>query len=624
MTMPLRIRMMGIRYSLVTRPVVWALGFLVVGVLLGTYGGTLPTGILGLVVLLGFCVCGFLYSKCRYMPVFFFVLFLVVGMGRGLLRMGLEITQPLLVQVEGVVLDTGGFTAGGNQRVVARVSYGGQSLRLMVYVRPHLPYVKLGQAVTLTGEIQPLTRAVNPGGYDAFLHLRPRKINGVMWPDVVTLGAVQPGFFVTMRQVRDAAAGVFDAVLPMQEAGIIRSMVLGDRVDLDRDLVETYRVAGIRHILSISGMHVTILTLAVNALLGRILSARRAGLLTLGIMVLYCFMTGAAIATVRAVTMGGVLVFARVLYREYDLPTTISWACIALLVYEQLMIYNVGFQLSFGAVYGIALLTTPLERLLMKARMPAYGKFRNSLAVAMAAAFSTYIVFAHHFYEIPVYSVPANLIVLPLMSLLLVLGVVTIIVGFVWLPAAAIPAGVVYYILIFYEGVSVFFGSLPGALWRTGGGSVPVSLAGVGVLVVFVYVMHGFGADLKRRLPMLFFSVTLLVLVVFIRDFAPRPQVTALYTPGEYIVERFRGNITVTGTGRGGERELLRYLDRRGVYRACTLVLTEWPRTGDATRLAPVMERVRVLYIHGPAMPLPTALRHAVEAQGVEVVFVVR
>jgi len=610
------------------RPALWCAGFIAVGVLVGT--GTFPLVFTPVmyVLLLAFavCVCGVLYKKYRYAPVFFFVLFLTLGMWRGAARMepSATVMHPGVQDFYGLVLDTEGWTAGGNQRVVVRVFHArhdNESLRLMVYLRPHLPTVTIGQSIQLTGEILPLERAQNPGGYDAFLHLGTQKIDGILWPIHVEAGEVQTNFFTLTRQARNAMAAVFDEVLPLREAGVIRSMVLGDRDDLNRDLVEIYRVAGIRHVLSISGMHVTILTLFVNALLGKVLNPRRAGLATLAIMVVYCLMTGAAIATVRAVSMGAVLVFARVLYRDYDLLTTISWAFIGLLVWEPLMIYNVGFQLSFSAVYGIAILTAPLERLFARIKMPAYGKIRNGLAVSCAAAFSTYIVFAFHFYEIPLYSIVANVLLLPFMLALLVMGVVTALVGLVWLPAATIPAGVVYFILRLYETVSRFFGSLPHALVPTGGGSIPVAAASVAVLLTFAYVMHGFGPQIKKRLPLLLFATAALLGAIYVQNFPPRVQTTHLHTPGAYTITRHHAQAAITGTGRGGERDLERYLNRRNIRRADSLTLTEWPRPGDATRLAPLMPRIHTLYLPAPQRPLPTQLQRAVEENGVRVVF---
>jgi ComEC/Rec2-related protein len=592
------------------------LGFLTAGIIIGTASAAMA----GLSIILGLCICGFLYKKHRYRPVFFFVLFLAAGMARGASRMVVPVEEPAYVYLQGWVVDTGGLTAGGNQRAVVRDT--GSPLRLMVYIPPHLPRAEVGQGIYVSGELLPLARAANPGGYDAFLHLRTQKIDGIIRPDAVSLGEVNPSFYAVMRRVRDRIAAVYDGTLPARDAGVVRSIVLGDREDLDRGLVEIYRVAGIRHLLSISGLHVTVLTVALAALLGRLMPRRRAGLITLAVMILYCLMTGAAVATVRAVMMGGVLVFARVLYREYDLLATVSWACVALLLYEPLMLFNVGFQLSFGAVYGIAVLTAPIERLLTLLRMPAYGKFREGLAVSMAASFSTYIVFAHHFYEIPLYSVFANVVVIPLFTLMLVLGVVTGLVGLVWLPAATVPAGAVFFILRFYGWVGDFVNALPFSMVRTGGGNVAVSLAGVAVLLIFAYVMNGFGPELKRRVPVLLFGFAALLLCLFIRDYPLRPRVTELDTPGNYAVHRYRGSVHITGTGRGGEAELTRYLNRLGVNRACGLELTAWPRLNDLPRLAGVMERIYTLYLPGPPRPLPEILGKAIEANGVEVIFI--
>jgi competence protein ComEC len=602
------------------RPALFALGFLVVGIIAGTFDLSLPIYIL--LLLLGFCVCGVLNKKYRYFPVFFFMLFLLAGLWRGGSRMEIPVTPAGEVVLFGRVTDVSALTAGGNRRVIGKFTHEGNNFLLAVYLRPHLQTVKIGQDITVTGEIIPLSRAVNPGGYDAFLHLRTMKVDAVIWPTEITTGEINTNFLTTLRQFRDRLAAVFDATLPPREAGIIRSMVLGDREDLHHDLTEIYRVAGIRHILSISGLHITIITLVLNLLLGKLINPRKAGLATLFIMILYCLMTGAAMATVRAVTMGGILVFAKVLYRDYDLLTSISWACIALLLYEPLMLFNVGFQLSFGAVYGIAILTAPLERLLTLAKIPAFGRFRNGLAVSAAATFSTYIVLAHHFYEIPLYSILANVIIIPFVVVLLVLGIVTGFVGLLWLPAAALPGSGVFYILQFYEWVSRFFGSLPFAMVRTGGGSIIVSLAGVLVLLLFAYMMHGFGAEIKRRLPLMLFGVAALMLCVFLRDYPLRSQITELDTTGNYVVERYKNTVTVTGNGRGGERDLLRYLDKRGVNRACSLTLTDWPRPADIERIIPLFDRIRVLYIPASERLLPEALTQAARVARVEIILI--
>ena len=598
------------------RPLVWALGFLVAGIVIGRVDAlrTLnPVVLFSLSLGLGLIFCGLLYRVYKYKPVFAFVLFLLMGLLRVDNSLHNHVTELVYIEFSGVVVDVG-RTGGGNQRAVVR----GEDFRIMAYIRPHQPQVALGQEVMLTGYLRPLTHPANPGGYNQFQHLRSQKVDATIWPDEIVLGEVQSSLVVNLRRFRDRLGSVYDSLLPMREAGVMKSMVLGDRLDMDQDLAAQYRMMGIFHILSISGMHVTILTMAAFALLKQIMAERHAGILVLVVMIAYCLMTGAAVPTVRAVTMGGVLVFGRILYREYDLLASVSLAGIALLIFEPLYLFNMGFQLSFGAVFGIGVLKAPIERGLTLLRLPDGGGFRGSLSVGIAAVAASYVVFAYHLYEIPLYSVLGNLVIMPTVTILLVVGVLVGIVGLVWLPAAEILAGPVYYILRFYELASGFFASLPGAMALTGGGNLAVTLAGVGVLLAFAYAFSGFGEDFHKRLTLLFCGILVLIGCLFLRDFPTDLRITALYTRGQYAALRHRGDMLIIGNGQGGEAVLTRYMDMRGVRRAHGLVLTEPPRPADVRRIEGLLPRVRVLYLPGGFAP-SEALQEAALANNVTI-----
>jgi len=585
------------------RPILWALAFLISGIILGAYGN-LP--LFGLATLAGLFLCALLFRMYKYWPVFIFAAFLLVGF----LRMGHSlqnyITEPVHVQLSGVAQDVG-ITSGGNQRVVVRTASG---LQIMAYIRPYQPWAALGQEITVTGELTPLAQPRNPGGYNQFQHLRSQKVDSTMWPEAVQLGDTRLSLTVILRSVRDRLAAVYDQVLPPREGAVLKSMILGDRYEMDRDLAAQYRTMGIFHILSISGLHVAILMMAFNKVLTLFVEERRAGLVVLVIMVLYCLMTGASPATVRAVTMGGVLIFGKVLGREYDLLVAVSWACIALLVYEPLFLFNVGFQLSFVAVFGIAILTKPVERMLAIARVPQ-GAFRSGLAVNIAAVCATYPVFAFHMYEIQLYSVVGNMIIAPTTTVILVLGLVIGLVGLVALPVATFMAGTVYYILRFYDVASSFFARLPFAMTPTSGGSLIVTGLGAAFLLLFAYAFNGFGDEFRRRVKFLPIAAAVLVAAIFIRHNPPGLRVTELDTFGNYTVMRHRNDVLVTGAPHGGEDALLRYLDMHGVTRANGLILTEMPRPQDASRLALLAERFDVFYISADATEVRTSLAMA-------------
>ena len=570
----------------------------------------------------------------------------------------------VLVAFSGFVLDVG-YTAGGNQRALIRGVHPqtGGRVRIMAYIRPHQRHVNLGQEVTVTGELLPLRRAVNPGGYDQFQHLRSQKIDATIWPESIQIDGMRRTLTLPLRETRDRLAAIYDELLPPREAAVIKSMVLGDRLDLDRDLAELYRVMGIFHILSISGLHVTILMVAANKLLVLFLDERRAGLVVLLVMILYCLMTGASIPTVRAVTMGGVLLGAKIIHRKYDLLASVSFACIALLLYEPLYLFNLGFQASFGAVFGIGILTAPVERFLIlllgtikktllacpldpvhfcgekSAKKPRivlpedlrffnfgefWSGFRRSLAVGISAVVSTYVVFAYHFYEIPLYSVLGNIVIMPTVGLILVLGVVVGIVGLVSMPVATLLSGAVYFVLRFYEAAAVFFSELPFAMLRTGGGNLIVSALGVVVLCMFAYTSHGFGKCFRKRAKFFCVCMVLFVAVVFVNAQPFSLQVTSLYTYGNYQVLRRSTDTLVIGAVHGGEADLLRYLDKRGVNRAA-LILTHPPQPADISRLERILPRIHTLYlpahVYGVTESLMLSTLDGLSLDGISTVF---
>jgi competence protein ComEC len=569
------------------RPVLWLLGFFICGILFSSKVFAFITAAV---------LCVVLYRLYRYWQVLIFAAFFLLGAWRINHSLHNHILEPTQVTFSGTVLDTG-YTSGGNQRAVVRgtCQTTGSRLRITAYIRPHQRHVILGQEVTFEGELLPLTYPVNPVDYNQFQHLRSQKIDAVIRPESIKTGGVRRSLIVILRGFRDKIAAVYDEILPPREAAVVKSMILGDRMDMDRDLADLYRVMGIFHILSISGLHVTIIMLAANRLLSLVILERRAALIVLCIMILYCLMTGAAVSTVRAVTMGGVLAGAKLLYRDYDLITSLAWACLALLLYEPLYLFNVGFQLSFGAVFGIAVLTAPTERFLSKLKMPPFKGFRKNLAVGISAIVSTNIVFAYHFYEIPLYSVVGNIIIMPTVGIILVLGLFVGLIGLVIMPLSYFLSGIVYFILRFYEASAILISSLPYAMILTGGGNLIISALGIAVLCSFAYAFREF-ENMKRKLSLFFMCCVLLTLALYLNANPRNLQITELETRGEYMVLRHGSDTLIIGAAHGGEESLLRYLDKRGKSRAA-LLLTHPPHPDDITRLAQLMPRIHTLYL---------------------------
>jgi ComEC/Rec2-related protein len=358
----------------------------------------------------------------------------------------------------------------------------------------------IGLKVTFSGMLEPLEHPTAPGDFDEFRYLRSRKTDAKVFPDKIEITEggdinLYLRLLIFLRQTRDRLVNVYDAALPPREAGIMKSVLLGDKSGLDEDTAELYRASGTYHLLCISGLHIGIFLLGLGGMFKLFINERYAWLAGLFILILYALLTGASVSTVRATVMGAVFVFSKLIFRDYDLPSSTSFACIALLIYEPLYLYDAGFQLSFGAVFGIAFLTAPVERGL--SRIMRGFPYKNALASGIAATLATYPILMYHFQEISTYGVIVNLFIIPTASLLVVSGLIVGIAGLFFIPAAMFLAGVSYYMLMFYDIICNFFNGLPYAQIQTGPPNLMICALVYAAIACFAMALSKFNNKLK-------------------------------------------------------------------------------------------------------------------------------
>jgi competence protein ComEC len=210
------------------------------------------------------------------------------------------------------------------------------------------------------------------------------------------------------------------------ELGLASAILLGTREGLDRDLMQSYSAAGLIHILSVSGLHVGVIYLALNFLF---FFTRRfpgwkgfkAPAILAGIWA-YAFITGLSPSVMRASFMFSIMLIGAGLRRANNIFNSLAAAAFLLMVLDPLIITRAGFQLSFMAVLGIACFERRLRDLWKpKAWLPE--KIWPLATVSLAAQLGTLPLSLYYFQSFPVYFLPANLVVIPLSSLVIYLGV---------------------------------------------------------------------------------------------------------------------------------------------------------------------------------------------------------
>ncbi len=255
--------------------------------------------------------------------------------------------------------------------------------------------------------------------------------------------------------VRDRLLSITD-LLFYDAAPLLRGVLWGDTAYIAQVDTQAFRVAGIGHILALSGLHVSFFAGALRFLV----PPKRPRLrfyLTGAFLLCYCAVAAFPPSLVRASVMTLCFLGADVRQRRADVPCAMALAALLILLCAPKALFDVGFQLSFGAVAGIALLLPPLSRLCQT--LPK--AFSQSACVSLSATCGTLPLSACYFGRVPLYSLAANLLILPLLPLSILPAFIAVLVYPLSPLIARTPAFIAYHIMALIRGASRFFSLLP-------------------------------------------------------------------------------------------------------------------------------------------------------------------
>ena len=210
-------------------------------------------------------------------------------------------------------------------------------------------------------------------------------------------------------------------------AATISAMLWGDKSGLAYDALSAFRTAGIAHIFALSGLHVSFFAAAL-ALLFRKSSNRLRFIITAAFVFLYCAVCAFPASLVRASVMTVCVLFAPLANRRADMLSSLSFAAIVILLFSPAQLGEAGFLMSVSAVYGIALFSRRLA-----SRLAPIGRAgAESAALSLSASFGVLPLTVYFFKRVPVFSLPANLLMLPLVPVAVLCGFIGVLISFIW------------------------------------------------------------------------------------------------------------------------------------------------------------------------------------------------
>lgn len=320
-----------------------------------------------------------------------------------------------------------------------------------------------GDYIMSNGSISLYQKSTNEGEFDRKAFYYAQMIDFAVKADsILTKESRFSLIYRRIDAIRDNLVQSLLRVTDKKTAGILSSMILGDKTYLDEDIKDLYQVTGISHILAISGLHISIVGMAFYKLLRKKKVGFTGAFVCSAVLILsYACMTGNAVSTQRAVGMFMLTMIAAILGRTGDMLNSLGIMVLYILWNNPFLLKYSGFVFSVGAILSIGIVV-PLMT----------AKKKNRFWTSVAIQLPMLPVVALNYYEIPVYAVFVNLIVIPLLPVIFISGLLAaILVGL--FGATAIIIGKIaifpaYILLAIYEWLCQAVVKLPGATQITG------------------------------------------------------------------------------------------------------------------------------------------------------------
>ncbi len=279
----------------------------------------------------------------------------------------------------------------------------------------------------------------NPGGFDYRAYLLQKGISAVTYADssrVVELGGSSGNLIKgTGLKIRQRVVNTLKKSLPNQQAALLSGMLIGARDDMTDTMEEAFSKAGLTHIMAVSGANVAFITFPLLFVFKKLRIGRNTGYVITAFAVTgFMFITGFEASVARAVIMALIIIFGKLIKVEPDIYTSIAAAAFFLLVYNPLLINNIGFQLSFSATLSIVAFYGIISK---KLHIPGIPKaITNTAAVTIAAQIGVIPITVYHFNVVSIISLITNILVVPITAVVTILGILIAAAGQISLSAS--------------------------------------------------------------------------------------------------------------------------------------------------------------------------------------------
>jgi competence protein ComEC len=468
--------------------------------------------------------------------------------------------------------------------------------------------IKYGDKIELKGKIEEIEDLSNPGILSYSDYLRNKgitcRVRSTRAPPRV-LGHGGNLLKKLSINLKNRLMIVPLKTLPEPYSTLLASIVFGTKAaKAPKEIKDTYKKAGVAHLLVASGMHLGILVGVCLFLVRSLRLPLWLGILiTSAVNIFYALMTGAGPSILRAAIMAEIMLVGLLFEKEKEVYTSMALAAFLILLFRPKCLFEVGFQLSFAATWALVYIA-PVINEKIKGRLPR--AVSSLISVAIAPVLATVPITLFHFSQTSVVGVLTNILLLPWIGFVVVLGFISTVLGSLFLPLGEIINGANLILLWIAHNIVSGLASFPFAMVYLAPPKFPIVFGYYLALVGMVEVVR------RGRFPRLdkfrISVVVLLVAGIFLWNAALSSAIKGLTITvldvgqGDSIFIEFPSGKKVLVDGseeKMGERVIVPYLQKRGINRLDMVILSH-PHEDHLGGLRPLLKKIKVGTVMDP------------------------
>lgn len=312
--------------------------------------------------------------------------------------------------------------------------------KFIVYInKKNKKLLEYGNLIEIKGEYSAPEVARNYKGFDYSQYLKTLNIYGTIKVEeskIINKNQLSP-ILISINNIKEKMIDNANRNMPKRTANLLLGILIGERDNIQEDIIESFRTANLSHILAVSGAHTSYIILGITYLISKSKTPKRIGyIITIINLLIFIIITGASYSVVRACIMAIVVIGAKICYRKENFFTSICISLIIILIQNPFAINDIGLKLSFMGTARIVIFNKSITNFFIKLKIKQ--KIAEALSVTFSAQLMIMPITILNFNTISLTFFISNILASPLLGIIIIFGFISIFISSILNPISKV------------------------------------------------------------------------------------------------------------------------------------------------------------------------------------------